>query len=434
LSVGFKKLLKYRDLKTTSVMAAAGMCAAGVAGLHAQNVTGLTRQETSKRWLVEGALRAFYDDNSLNAPEGLEDPSFGFELSPGFSVNLPGEQTLFTAGYRLTLSYYEARPENNFDQTHQFDALLNHKFSERYNVNAEDSFVYSNEPQVLEEGGAQTTFQRSTDQSGLRNYASIDFNARLTPITGLSVGYKNNFRDYDQTGTGSLSALLDQVEHLFHFDGQWYPAQPTILLAGYEFGLVEHTSEDPLGIDPSTFEIVFPEERNSLSHYLYIGGTHDFSRQLEGKLTVGVEYRDYYNRDETSLGPKLDLQASYTYLPESVASLGLKVARNSTDAGLGADGDLTLDQQSTVVFASVDHRITSRIKGSLLGHYQYSVFNGGDFDNQSDDYFIVNLNLSYKIREHVFAELGYSWWKLLSSRPNTEFTRNRVYAGIRASY
>jgi uncharacterized protein (PEP-CTERM system associated) len=110
------------------------------------------------------------------------------------------------------------------------------------------------------------------------------------------------------------------------------------------------------------------------------------------------------------------------------------VDRNATDSGLGANGSLTLDQQSTVMYASVSHRITSRINGSILGRYQHSIYNGGDFDGRADDYFSMDLNLSYKIREHLFGELGYSWWRLLSNRPDLAFTRNRVYVGIRAAY
>jgi hypothetical protein len=336
------------------------------------------------------------------------------------------------------LTYYEARPENNFDQSHEFDALLNHKFSERYNLNAQDSFAYSNEPQVLDQGGAQTTFQRTSDQSGVRNNAIIDFNARLTPITGISAGYKNNFKDYDQGGTGSLSALLDQVEHLFHVDGQWFPVENTTLFLGYQFGLVDYTSDDFLGFrfDPVflTFTPVLPEEKNNRSHYVYVGGKRDFSRQLQGAVSLGVQYTDYYNSQETSWNPYVDFTGTYTYLPGSAAKVGLTVQRNATDAGLDSSGELTLDQQSTVVYAGVDHRITSRINGSILGRYQHSVFNGGSLDGSADDYFMLHGNLSYKIREHFFADLGYAWWRLLSSRPNTDFVRNRVYVGIRASY
>ncbi|HYV29504.1 MAG TPA: hypothetical protein VEO53_00125, partial [Candidatus Binatia bacterium] len=60
--------------------------------------------------------------------------------------------------------------------------------------------------------------------------------------------------------------------------------------------------------------------------------------------------------------------------------------------------------------------------------------NGGDFDGQSDDYFALNLNFDYKIREHLFANLAYYWERRLSDRPEVSFVRNRVYAGIRATY
>jgi hypothetical protein len=202
---------------------------------------------------------------------------------------------------------------------------------------------------------------------------------------------------------------------------------------------VDYTSDDLLGFRPNLAfpfpgEPVLPEEKNNRSHYAYVGGKRDFSRQLQGAVRLGVQYTDYYNTQQTDWSPYVDFTGTYTYLPGSVAKAGLTVQRNATDAGVDASGELTLDQQSTVVYAGVDHRITSRINGSILGRYQHSIYNGGDLDGSADDYFTLSLNLSYKIREYVFADLGYSWWKLASSRPDTDFGRNRVYVGIRASY
>ena len=71
------------------VVASAGAFAVGMAGLQGANVTGLTTQEQSKWWVVSGSLRGFYDDNSLNSPDALAEPSPGFEIHPGVSLNFP---------------------------------------------------------------------------------------------------------------------------------------------------------------------------------------------------------------------------------------------------------------------------------------------------------------------------------------------------------
>jgi hypothetical protein len=430
------------------VVAAAGAWAVGVAGLQAQNLSGLSSQEASKWWNISGYLRGIYDDNSFNAPKGNEEESFGIEFSPGVSVNLPLDRTLFNASYRFTMNYYEARPEGKIDQDHTFDAHVNHKFSQRHSVDLRNTFVYSDAPEVLDQNSAQQTFNRRQDSSGLRNSAVVDFTARMTPTAGMTIGYRNNLRDYKETGTNSLSALLDQVEHLVKIDGNWFPAKDTILFVGYQIGLVDYTSGDLLGTIVSTNQIIVggnpvlvteidqvePTDRNSLSHYLYVGGRRDFSRQLQGAASIGIQYADFYNADETSLSPYVDLTATYTYLPGSWARLGLTVQRNSTDTGLGSDGSLTLDQESASVYASVSHRVTSRITAAVLARYQHSVYNGGDYDGQADNYFTLDLNGSYKIRENLFAEAGYVYYHLSSDRPDVPFSRNRVYIGIRAAF
>jgi hypothetical protein len=424
------------------VVAAVGVCAVGATGLQGQNVAGLTREEARKSWSVTALLRPFYDDNSLNQTEGNEEAGFGVEFSPGVSVNLPLERTLFAASYRLTLNYYEARPENNLDQDHEFIARLNHKFSQRYEVDLKDTFVYSDAPEVLDRDTAQTTVNRRQDSTGFRNNAVLDFSARLTPTIGTTLGYKNNLRDYLETGVGSLSALLDQVEHLFHIDGQWFAAKNTMMFVGYQIGLADYTSSDLIGtyvtIDQATGSIVVNEvpasTRNNLSHYLYVGGRREFTRLLQGAASVGLQYVDFYNADETSLSPYVDLTATYAYLPGSYARLGLTIQRNSTDSGLATDGSLTLDQESASVYAGVTHRITPRIHGALLGRYQHSVYNGGEFDGESDNYFTFDMNFNYKIRENLYADTGYLWTRAVSSRPDSGYTRNRVYIGLRAVF
>ena len=76
------------------VVAAAGVCVVGVAGLQGQNVTGLSSQEAKKSWNVTGSLRGFYDDNTLSQTDEEKEGSFGIEFSPGVSVNRPLDRTL----------------------------------------------------------------------------------------------------------------------------------------------------------------------------------------------------------------------------------------------------------------------------------------------------------------------------------------------------
>lgn len=408
------------------IVASAGVLMMGMAGMDAANVTGLTPQQTTKWWSVSASLRGFYDDNvySTHKKEG----SPGVEFEPSVSFHLPREQTLITAKYLYRLNYYTERPDENIDQSHEFDLRLNHRFSERYMLNVEDSFVYSNEPEVVDRGGVQTTFNRS-NATGVRNRVPIDFSARLTRQVGVGVGYENNIYDYEEEGDASRSALLDRVEHLFHVEGEWYFTDTTIGFLGYQFGSTDYTSDNLIATG------VTGDSRSSYAHYGYIGGMHNFTQQLQGAGRVGVQYTDYHEMNESDVSPYVDVNGSYTYLPGSSVKLGVKVSHAPTDL-VGTSGDITLDQLASAFYGTWTHKITPKITGQLFSQYQYSVFNGGDYDGETESYFTGMATLTYQIDHNIAANLSYSFDALVSdiSDQDRSFTRNRVWAGVTVSY
>jgi hypothetical protein len=166
---------------------------------------------------------------------------------------------------------------------------------------------------------------------------------------------------------------------------------------------------------------------------LYLGAKREFSRQLTGAASVGLQYTDYYNANDSSLSPYLDLKATYTYLPGSTAQMGLSVKRGPADVGV-VNGELTLDTLATVFYASLNHQFTYRLNGMLYLNYQHSTYNGGGFDGDSNDYFTIDSRVDYKLRENLFLDLGYVWYLYASTVPGSDFRRNRVYLGIRATY
>jgi uncharacterized protein (PEP-CTERM system associated) len=111
---------------------------------------------------------------------------------------------------------------------------------------------------------------------------------------------------------------------------------------------------------------------------------------------------------------------------------------SSTDISGSNDPDnpnssFTSSQETTVVYASVNHRITQRLKGSIIGQFQYATFKGGSVDNKSERDFLMGLNLNYQFSPHFSAEAGYNYDKLDSEIGRT-FDRNRVYIGVTAGY
>src|SRR5438445_8308775 len=219
------------------IVASVGLLAVGASGVHAASITALT-VEGAKPWSVAATLRGFYDDNINTAPDGeCRKSSFGFEVSPSLGLNWSAEQTTMSLNYVYAFRYYDKKPFNNadnYDQTHTFNALLNHNFSERYVLNVSDSFVIGQEPDLLRTGATLTDFQRVPGDN-IRNYGQIKFNAQLSRLFGLELGYQNSFFKYHddrQTFTNatvqvivSRSALLDRLEHYVHIDGR-FTVQP----------------------------------------------------------------------------------------------------------------------------------------------------------------------------------------------------------------
>lgn len=430
------------------ILSSVGIVALGAASLHAQHAPGLSKVERSKPWSVSASLRGFYDDNYTTAPGNNSRDSFGFEVSPSASLNLALDQTFIGASYVYSMRYYDDRQNNRADHTHQFNAKLDHVFSERYKLELNESFVIAQEPTVIDPTGVITTPLR-TDGDNIRNTASANFHAQLTPLLGTRVGYANTFYDYEQKGLNSRSALLDRMEHLASVNLRWQALRQTIGVLGYNFEAVDYTSNEPVlypggyifGIFP-TFTTADPEFRNRYTHYFYVGADHNFNAKLNGSVRVGGQYTDYHNMTggQNSIGPYADVSLAYNYMPGSFLQVGLRHAPNPTDLGAVSPTQFVLDQASTSVYASLTHRITPRLTGNLLAQYQHSSANAFDIftreteDIGSDNFFIVGLNLSYRINPFWMAEAGYNFDRLDSDFGSRSYTRNRAYIGIRATY
>jgi hypothetical protein len=89
---------------------------------------------------------------------------------------------------------------------------------------------------------------------------------------------------------------------------------------------------------------------------------------------------------------------------------------------------------SSTVYGSINQKLTPKLMGSAIGRWQHSVYNGGIYDGQADDYYSLGLNLSYTFNPHLSAEAGYNFDDLQSNIPGNTYTRNRVYLGVSAAY
>lgn len=419
----------------------AGLAVAGTTSLQAAYAPDLNSMETYKLWSLSGTLRGFYDDNYNTAPSGpAKRSSFGFEVSPSLGLNVPLQQTELGLRYTYGLYYFQDREslgQNPIDQTHQLDLWVDHAFTERWKATVQDSLAVGQDPQLLGNGG---TLLR-TEGNNIHNTGSIAVDTQWTRLLGTELSYQNNFYDYQNSGGNaanpSLAGLLNRLQHDITLSVNWR-LQPTLLATvGYQFELINYTGNEQIAVNPPF--IFNSNNRDNDSHFVYVGAQYTPLDNLSLAAQAGIQYADYYNPPTgapttSQISPYAKLSGTYTYLPGSYVQLGFTQARNATDV-IGVSGNkVTEDQESSTVYATLNHQITPELAGNLTGQIQYATFNGGSFNGQSETWYTLGLNLAYTFNPHVSAEIGYNFDDLTSNVPGQKYDRNRVYLGVTGTY
>jgi len=445
------------------IITTASLAALGAAGLQAEYAPGLSETERAKPWSIAASVRGFYDDNYATLPTHASPGfptkrgSWGFDLSPKFSLNLPLERTLIGLDYIYDMRWYADRADNHIasaDHSHQIIARLGHEFTEGYRLDLSDSFVIAQEPELLNSAQTPVGTPLRLNGNNIRNTATAKLHADFTRNFGIELGYSNTLIDYDQNSRPiigglpagiSYGALLNRMEHLVNLDLRYRALPMTWALIGYQFGLVDHTSKDSF-MPPAQYvknTRSDPSLRDEQSHYVYAGIDQMFTKNINGSLRVGAQYTQWPNHNwpnpdgtpapslkKDDVIPYVDASGTYTFGEGNTVQLGVRHSRIQTDI-------YSLDSEATTLYASLAYRITPVLKGTLLGSYQHSSFQGpltGTVTGQSEDYYTVGLNFDYSINRFLAAEAGYNFDRLSSELSDRSFSRNRVYFGFRASY
>ncbi|HLZ53630.1 MAG TPA: outer membrane beta-barrel protein, partial [Verrucomicrobiae bacterium] len=325
------------------------------------------------------------------------------------------------------------------------DLWVDHAFTERWSTKVQDTLAVGQEPQLINGG----TLVR-TEGNNVHNMGAISLDTQWTRLLGTELSYQNNFYDYQNSGGNgsnpaigsSLAGLLNRLEHDISLNVNWR-LQPTLLaFVGYQYGQVNFTGDEIISGFPATLgPTTRSDNRDSRSQYGYLGAQYNPLDNLILAGQAGIQYADYYNPvpgtpSTSQVSPYAKLSGTYTYLPGSYVQLGFTQTRNATDVvAPTASGKVTEDQESSVVYGALNHQFTPRLIGSLTGQIQYSTFNGGAVDGQSQTWYQVGLNLAYIFNQHVSAEIGYNYDDVSSAGSfSPGYERNRVYLGVTGTY
>ncbi len=424
-----------------------GLIAAGTASLQAAYAP-VWDSTAASMWSVSGTLRGFYDDNYTTSASSAKKGSFGLELTPQINLNVPLQQTELGLRYAYGAFYYQERDslgQNPWDQSHQLDLWVDHAFTERWQAKVQDSVAVGQEPELID---PNTSVATRTSGNNIRNSASVAVNTIWTRLFSTAINYQNSIFDYEQSGAttnnisqgATLAGELNRIDQSVSIDFQWQVAPETVAFVGGAFEWVAYTGDEPIALNTTPFgpPVYFSDSRNSRSYFGYLGLQRTMLANLSFMGKAGIQYSDNYNDPSgaTSLNPYADLSLIYTYLPGCYAQLGFTQTENATDQ-ISLDpsnGSIAMFTESSTVYASLNHKLTPKLLGSIIGRWQHSAYSQGQFNNQADDFYSMGLNLSYNFTPHFSADAGYNLDHYASQIPNNGYTRNRVYLGVTAAY
>ena len=240
----------------------------------------------------------------------------------------------------------------------------------------------------------------------------------------------------------SLAGILDRVEENVSLDFKWHLQPETTLYIGYQFGWVDYTGNEPIAVVPfvtPTFNGVYHSgDRDSMSHYGYVGIEQQFTPNLSANIRAGASYTDAYADPlfpTTAWNPYADISLEYTYMPGSYLQFGFTHDISSTDQVTpDISGKLTQYANDSVIYVDINQRLTSKIVATIIGRVQYSTFEGGLAGADDETDYGVGLNLTYSISQHFSVDAGYNFDDVVTQIAGYQYDRNRVYLGLTANY
>jgi hypothetical protein len=421
------------------LIASVGVIALSATAVHA---VGVETVEVGKPWTLGVSLRGFYDDNYVTATDGSARDTLGLSVAPSIAYRIdPSDRTSLGLRYTFQANWYEDREQFNaandaWDFAHLFDAFLEHAFSQRVSLSVKDTFVIAQEPALLND--VATPYR--TEGDNLRNVGELNLTTVLTRQMSLVLGYQNAFTDYEDdggvAGNASLSALLDRMEQTGLVNLRWQALKNSTIVFGYNYEDVGYTSDEEIAIVAGN--PVTSDYRDQQSHIGYLGLDQNVSEDFTITVRGGAQAVDYYNDPYTDsdVSPYGQFSLNYRYRPSSSASIGWSYQHTATDiVSVGPDNDITQDQESSVLFASLSHYFNARWQGKARAFWQNSTFNGGAVDGQTDNFYGVSAGLSYYFTRNLSGDFEYFYDTLKSDvQGRGEYDRNRIFLGVTATY
>jgi uncharacterized protein (PEP-CTERM system associated) len=154
-------------------------------------------------------------------------------------------------------------------------------------------------------------------------------------------------------------------------------------------------------------------------------------------VKAGGQYNDPYNDPVDDSGywdPYAQASLSYRHAAGSVNLSFQQIVNQTDEISSDASGKITQNQETSVIMLSGDYQITPKLTAGVSSFAQFSTFNGGANDGDTDQLYGVDLTLSYSFTKHFFADFGYHYTTVDSDVTGRGYDRNIVSLGVTAVY
>ena len=363
--------------------------------------------DNKKPFTISATLREIYDDNIFTAKTNTVS-SFETEFSPSILLDFPMQDSEFTARYTFGVTYYENRPGDSFDYTHEFAAQYKHSFSDRFNMNVAEDFRYFTEPSLFESVGTPYRSGAYYD-----NMINLGFNGQWTPLFGTSTTYANNIIKYE---TNSIATGQDNVENTIS-QSFLFAILPKVNLV---FGAIyDDTSYDSIARGYTSYTGDTGLDWQALPT-LSIGGR------------VGASYTDAEQAGSTvtpygavtvnwQLGARSSLKFDYTH---SVVPTDL----------VSAEGQVA-DRFDTTFTYNISPKLNVHLDGIFTyGQYTQDLTAPGTTPNFNEDDFGLDTGVVYHLNNLIDLSAGYLLSGVSSQLSIRDYTRDQIYVGVRGTY
>ena len=423
--------------------------AAGVLSLGGIQVAVQAAEGEPKNWTLGLSAQGFYDDNINTRPNGAgKIGSWGSLVTPSATYNESWDQTSLTLGASYGAYYFadtKGTLSDNWSQTANVRVGAQHTFNPRLTLDVNDNFaIFQNASQVLLGQVGRL------NGNNINNIANVNLSAELSNRFSIVVGYENDLFRYQQA---QYAAYLDRIENYGKFDVRYLVTPKTVAVVGTKSGDISYDRN--LGLNnpsapPDNLLLGNPSSKikNNYSYFVYGGFDHSFTPSVIGSLRAGAQLQDFYNIDgvwvapniltkyDTQVNPYVDVNLKYGFTAGSSAVIGVIHRANPSDVAgqqIGGVFTPTLQQVSTALYTSVNHAITSKLSGSLVGSFQSSQYVGG-YGGFVENWWSVGATASYQVVRNLAVTVSYYYDLLNSQVPGRQYDRNRVFFGLNASY